>query len=319
MEMFTVLQPGAFTTIQDQGRYGYQQFGIPVSGALDMFAFRVANMLVGNPETAAVLECAFLGPRLEVRSGAAVAVTGANMPALVNGQVRDPWQTFVVKPGDVISFKSAQNGVRTYLAVSGGIDAPEVMGSRSTFVGAKIGGLDGRALAKGDILPRGPADHSYVARILPEEFRPLLESKITLRAMPGPQDDYFGEGLEIFFHSEFEVTSQADRMGYRLAGPVIPLKHGMPKTIISEPSVPGAVQVPPDGQPIIKLVELTVGGYAKISTVITPDLDLVAQARPGDRIRFAPINLEEAHRVYFDYQEKLDCIRTVLGNKCCKA
>jgi antagonist of KipI len=314
MEMFRVLQPGAFTTIQDVGRYGYQQFGIPVSGALDMYSFRVANMLVGNPETAAVLECAFLGPKLEVLSEAAVAVTGADMPALVNGQIRDPWQTFVVRPGDVISFKPAQSGVRTYLAVAGGIDAPEVMGSRSTFVGARIGGLDGRALAKGDLLPRGPADHSYAARILPEEFRPLLESKITLRAMPGPQDDYFEEGLEIFFNSEFEVTSQADRMGYRLAGPVIPLKHGMPKTIISEPSVPGAVQVPPDGQPIIKLVELTVGGYAKIATVITPDLDLVAQERPGDSIHFTCVNLEEAHRVYFDYQEKLNCIRKLLGN-----
>jgi len=314
MEMFRVLQPGAFTTIQDQGRYGYQQFGIPVSGALDRFAFRVANMLVGNPETAAVLECAFLGPRLEVLSEGAVAVTGADMPALVNGQVRDPWQAFVVKQGDMISFKPAQRGVRAYLAAAGGIDAPEVMGSRSTFVGAKIGGLDGRALVKGDVVPRGPVNHSYVARSLPEEFKPLLESKITLRAMPGPQYDYFDEGLQIFFNTEFEVTSQADRMGYRLKGPLIPLKQGMPKTIISEPSVPGAVQVPPDGQPIIKLVELTVGGYAKIGAVITPDLDLVAQARPGDQIRFAPVSLEEAHRAYFEYQEKLNRIKKVLGN-----
>jgi antagonist of KipI len=315
MDMFRVLQPGAFTTTQDAGRYGYQQFGIPVSGALDMFAFRVANMLVGNPETAAELECAFLGPRLEVLSEGIVAVTGADMPALVNGQVRDLWQSFAVKPGDLIGFKPAQRGVRAYLAVAGGIDAPEVMGSRSTFVGAKIGGLEGRALAKGDILPRGPADHVYVARVVPKQFRPLLEGKIILRAVPGPQDSYFDEGLEIFFNSEFEVTSQADRMGYRLAGPVIPLKADMPKTIISEPSVPGAVQVPPDGRPIIKLVELTVGGYAKIATVITADLDLVAQARPGDLVRFAPVNLDEAHRAYFAYQEKLSRIRTVLGQE----
>ena len=190
--------------------------------------------------------------------------------------------------------------------MAGGIDTPEVMGSRSTFVGAKIGGVDGRALAKGDTLSRGLADHAHVAGVLPEEFRPRLNNKITLRAMPGPQDSYFEEGMEIFFNTEFEVTSQADRMGYRLAGPVIPLKPGMPKTIISEPSVPGAVQVPPDGQPIIELVELTVGGYAKIATVITPDLDLVAQARPGDRVRFSPVNLEEAHRAYFGYQEKLE-------------
>jgi len=314
-EMFRVSEPGAFSTIQDAGRYGYQQFGIPVSGALDMFAFRVANMLVGNPETAAALECTFLGPKLEVVSEGIVAVTGADIPVLVNGEIRESWQSFIVKPGDVVGFRPAQKGVRAYLAVAGGINVPQVMGSRSTFVGAKIGGVGGRALARGDVLPRGSSDGAYVPRILPKEFRPSLKSKITLRAMPGPQDDYFGEGLKIFFNTEFEVTSQADRMGYRLAGPLIPLKKGMPKTIISEPSTPGAVQVPPDGQPIIKLVELTVGGYAKIATVITPDLDLLAQARPGDMVRFTSVSLEEAHRAYFAYQEKLNRIRVFLGKK----
>jgi antagonist of KipI len=312
MEMFMVLEPGALTTIQDAGRYGYQRFGMPVSGALDMFAFRVANMLVGNPENAAVLECTFLGPKLEALSQGIVAVTGADMTVLVNGTIRESWQSFAVKPGDVVGFRPAQKGVRAYLAVAGGIDVPEVMGSRSTFAGASIGGLDGRALIKGDVLPRGPSHHVYFGRTLPQEFKPGLNGKITLRAMPGPQDDYFDEGLEIFFNTEFEVTSQADRMGYRLAGPLIPLKQGVPKTIISEPSVPGAVQVPPDGQPIIKLVELTVGGYAKIATVITPDLDLVAQARPGDSVRFRSVNLEEAHQAYFAYQEKLSHVRTVL-------
>ncbi len=314
MEMFRVLEPGPFTTIQDAGRYGYQQFGIPVSGALDMFAFRVANLLVGNAETAAELECTFLGPRLEVLSEGIVAVTGADMPVLVNGQVRESWQSFVVKPGDLISFRPPKTGVRSYLAVAGGINVPEVMGSRSTLAGAKIGGLNGRALARGDFLPGDSSAGAHVSRFLPQEVKPRWDSKITLRAMPGPQDDYFDEGLEIFFDTEFEVTSQADRMGYRLSGPVIPLKQGMPKTIISEPSLPGAVQVPPDGQPIIKMVELTVGGYAKIATVITPDLDLVAQARPGDLIRFTSVNLDEAHRAYFDYQEKLKRIREMLEN-----
>ncbi len=315
MEMLKVLEPGAFTTIQDAGRYGYQKFGIPVSGALDMFAFRVANMLVSNPETSAVLECTFVGPRLEALSEGLVAVSGADMPVLVNGRIHESWQSFTVKPGDLISFRPAQKGLRAYLAVAGGINVPEIMGSRSTFAGAKVGGLNGRALVKGDILSSGSCDSSYVARNLAKEFIPQLNSKITLRAMPGPQDNYFDQGLEIFFDTEFEVTAQADRMGYRLAGPVIPVKKGKPKTIISEPSVPGAVQVPPDGQPIIKLVELTVGGYAKIATVITPDLDLVAQARPGDLIRFTPVNLADAHRAYFDYQEKLNRVRAVLDQK----
>jgi len=314
MDMFRVLEPGPFTTIQDTGRYGYQQFGIPISGALDMFAFRVANMLVGNAETAAELECTFLGPRLEVLSEGIVAVTGADMPVLVNGQVRESWQSFVVKPGDAISFRPAKTGVRAYVAVAGGINVPEIMGSRSTFVGAKIGGLKGRALTKGDFLPVGSSSDAHVSRFLPEGFKPRWKNKITLRAMPGPQDDYFEEGMQIFFNTEFEVTSQADRMGYRLSGPVIPLKQGMPKTIISEPSLPGAVQVPPDGQPIIKLVELTVGGYAKIASVITPDLDLVAQARPGDSVRFVSVNLSEAHRAYFAYQEELERTREMLEN-----
>ncbi len=311
MDMLRVLQPGAFTTIQDAGRYGYQKFGVPVSGALDMFAFRVANLLVGNAETAAVLECTFLGPRLEVLSESVVAITGAEMPVLLNGQARESWQSFMVKPGDVISFRPAQKGVRAYAAVAGGILVPEIIGSRSTFVGARIGGLAGRALAKGDLLPGSSSSGDHISRFLPEEFKPRSESKITLRAMPGPQDDYFDEGMQIFFNAEFQVTSQADRMGYRLGGPVIPLKQGMPKTIISEPSLPGTVQVPPDGQPIIEMVELTVGGYAKIATVLTPDLDLVAQARPGDLIRFTSVNLAEAHQAYFEYHKKLDRIREV--------
>jgi antagonist of KipI len=312
MEMFRVLEPGPFTTIQDAGRYGYQQFGIPISGALDMFAFRVANLLVGNTETAAELECTFLGPRLEVLTEGMVAVTGADMPVLVNGQVREPWQSFAVKPGDAISFRPAKTGVRAYVAVAGGINVPEIMGSRSTFVGAKIGGLKGRALAKGDFLPGGSSSGAHISRFLPEGFKPQWKGKITLRAMLGPQEDYFDEGMQIFFNTEFEVASQADRMGYRLSGPVIPLKQGIPKTIISEPSLPGSVQVPPDGQPIIKMVELTVGGYAKIASVITPDLDLVAQARPGDLIRFTSVNLAEAHRAYYAYHEKLNRIRDML-------
>ncbi len=306
MEIFRVLQAGAFTTIQDMGRYGYQQFGIPVSGALDKFSFQVANRLVGNPDSAAVLECAYLGPKLEVLSECIISVTGADAPLLVNGEAHEMWRSFILNPGEVVSFRPAQRGVRSYLAVSGGIDVPEVIGSRSTFVGAKIGGLGGRSLNKGDILSAGRFGGAYVPRSLPHEFRPPLESRIRLRAIPGPQDDYFDEGFQIFFKEEFEVTSEADRMGYRLAGPQISIKEGVLKTIISEPSVPGSVQVPPDGRPIIELVELTVGGYAKIATVITSDLDLVAQARPGDLIRFTSVNLAEAHKIFFEYQRKLN-------------
>ncbi len=312
MEMFRVLEPGPFTTVQDLGRWGFQQFGIPVSGALDRFSCRIANLLVDNPENAGVLEITFTGPKIEVLSEGMVAVTGADMPLHVNGMARALWEAFPVKAGDRISLRAAVNGVRAYLAVSGGILVPEVMGSRSTCVGGKFGGMKGRALAAGDILESGPDCFSRVPMSLPDEFRPEFCSEITLRTLPGPQDHYFDKGLELFLSSQFTVTPQADRIGYRLDGPIIRLKEEMPPSIISEPHVPGAVQVPADGRPIIVLVEQTVGGYAKIATVVSADLNILAQARPGNRVRFSRVDVAEAHRSYITHQEKLDRIRRIL-------
>ena len=168
---------------------------------------------------------------------------------------------------------------------------PRVMGSCSTYTGGKIGGLDGRPLIKGDMLHSGSTVSLNRTVSLPEEFRPDFRTEVTLRALPGPQDDYFDTGLNVFFNSEFTVTSKADRMGYRLEGPTIEPKDGVPLSIISEPSLSGAVQIPTDGQPIILLVEQTASGYAKIATIITADLDVVAQARPGDKVRFARVDL----------------------------
>lgn len=309
MEVFKVLEPGPFTTIQDSGRYGYQQFGIPISGALDTFARLAANILVGNSDNDAVLELTFLGPRLEVLSDALVAVTGAEIPVFVNDRPQPMWTSFSVGSGDVISMRATRKGVRAYVSVAGGLDVPVVMGSRSTYTGGKIGGLDGRPLAKGDIVHRFAGDSQNRIAALPDDLRPQFHSEITLRALPGPQDDYFAAGLDVFFSSEFTVTSKADRMGYRLEGPKIELKEGVPRSIISEPSLSGAIQIPPDGQPIILLAEQTVGGYAKIATIVSPDLDLVAQARPGDRIRFASVDLTEAHKLYSDYRARLDRLK----------
>ena len=291
MEVFKVLEPGPFTTIQDSGRYGYQQFGIPVSGALDTFSYLAANVLVGNPDNAAGLEITFMGPRLEALSDALVAVTGAEVPLFVNDQPQAMWTSFRVRRGDVINMKASPRGVRAYLAVAGGLLVPQVMGSRSTYTGGKIGGLDGRPLARGDRLHGGsPVSLNRVVS-LPEDLRPKFSTEVTLRVLPGPQDDYFDTGLKVFFNSVFTVTSKADRMGYRLDGPIIEPKDGVPLSIISEPSLSGAVQIPTDGQPIILLVEQTASGYAKIATIITADLDVVAQARPGDKVRFARVDL----------------------------
>jgi len=307
------LDPGPFTTVQDLGRYGFQKFGIPLSGALDQFSCRVANLLVRNPEDAAVLEVTFVGPRLQVASEALIAVTGAQLPILVNDEPRSLWASFKVQPGDILSVKAATKGLRAYIAVNGGIDVPLVMGSRSTYPGGKLGGLNGRPLIAGDVLFSGEASTPEPGLRLPETLRPRLNREITLRALPGPQDDAFQEGLAVFFRSLYSVSAHADRMGYRLNGPLLPFKEEGEKSIISEPSLPGGVQVPPDGQPIIVLVEQTIGGYAKIATVITPDLDRVAQARPGDSVRFAPLNLTEAHRIYAEYHARLDLIRSELA------
>jgi biotin-dependent carboxylase-like uncharacterized protein len=312
MEIFKVLEPGPFTTVQDSGRYGYQQFGIPVSGALDMFSYLAANMLVGNRAGAAALEVTFMGPRLEALSDALVAVTGAAAPVLVNNKPQPMWTSFRVTSGDVIAIRATLKGVRVYIAVAGGFLVPQVMGSSSTYTGGKIGGLDGRPLAKGDTLHCGPADALNRVVSLPEAFRPQFNPEITLKALPGPQDDYFDTGLDAFFGSEFTITAKADRMGYRLEGPKIELKEGVSKSIISEPSLSGAIQIPPDGQPIILLVEQTVGGYVKIATIITPDLDVVAQARPGDKIRFKRVDLSEAHRLHSDYRSQIDRVREVI-------
>lgn len=303
MDVFSVLTPGAYTTVQDEGRYGYQQMGIPVSGVLDSFSFRVANMLVENHVNCAVLEITVMGPRLEVLSEADIAITGAEMGMTLNDQPVQCWKSIKVKPGDILGINQVKSGCRAYLAVTGGIDVPDVMGSRSTYVGGNIGGYYGRSLKPGDIIKRGKKLLLDTERHLSTAMIPQYSSNIVIRAVPGPQDEFFDEGLKTLFESEFMVSAKADRMGYRLQGPVIKHREEMPKSIISEPSVPGGIQVPADGQPIVLLVEQTVGGYTKIATVISTDLSRVAQATPGDTICFEQVTLETAHDLYRERQK----------------
>ncbi len=313
MGTFLVIEPGPFSTIQDRGRWGYQQMGLPVCGALDTRAFRLANLLVGNPEAAAVIEFTLVGPQLAVMQEADIAVAGADMQMKLNYKPVENWTSIRVSPGDLLTFQSAKKGCRAYLAVTGGIDVPVVMGSRSTFTGAKIGGVDGRPLKKGDILKSGPGRLLARPRRLPESHIPSYSGQVLLRAIPGPQDDFFQEGLETLFGSEYTVSDRADRMGYRLEGPAVVQKQGAPQSIISEPTMPGGIQVPADHQPIVLLVEQTVGGYTKIATVISTDIPRIAQATPGDTFRFERVNIEEAHRLYRRQQEKLASLAERLG------
>ncbi len=309
MELFIVRNPGSMTTVQDLGRSAFLDRGVPLSGVLDPFACRIANLLVGNPEGAAVLEITVTGPALEVLVPADIALTGADMGMTVNGLPVSGWRTHRVNRGDLIRIPRALRGCRAYLAVTGGIDVPPVMGSRSTFVRAKIGGIAGRGLIKGDTLHRGADDLLSRPRKLPDKWIPQYAQEIVLRAIPGPQDEFFREGIGDFFRNSFKVTPQIDRMGCRLLGPAVRRDPGSPESIVTEPTMPGNVQVPADGQPIILLVEQTSGGYAKIVTVITTDLPKVAQAVPGNTIRFKQVTLEMAHSLYQEQQEKLQQIR----------
>ncbi|MBU8849237.1 MAG: biotin-dependent carboxyltransferase family protein [Desulfobacterales bacterium] len=309
MESLRVLSPGGYTTVQDMGRIGYQEMGIPVTGVLDKFAPVFANLLVGNPENHPVLEITVIGPVLEVLSPIDVAVTGANIGITVNDRPMLEWQSIRLEKGDILSIQQVKQGCRAYLAVNGGIDVPKVMGSYSTYTGGRLGGFLGRILEKGDVLKSKDAKLLDKLRLVPEKMIPDYLSDKIIRAIPGPQDIFFDKGLELFFKSKFLVTPKANRMGYRLQGPCIEIRKGMPKSIVSESSMPGSVQIPADGQPIILLVEQTVGGYMKIATIISSDIPKVAQSTPGDTLRFEKIDLKTAHHLYNDQQNKIKQIK----------
>jgi antagonist of KipI len=312
MEIFEVIQPGAYTTVQDSGRFNYQQFGVPVCGVVDSFAYRAANALVGNFQGQAVLEATIFGPTLKALNQGLIAVTGGNLTPLINNNPLPMWKSIAMHPNDILQFKGVKSGCRAYIAVAGGIDVPLVMGSRSTYVAGKIGGMNGRPLSAGDRLNRG-REIAKAEGHVPSELIPLYPDDREICVILGPQDDYFSEGIEKFFTSTFTVSTKADRMGYRLEGNAIMHKKEVVKSIISEPSVPGGIQVPPDGQPIILLVEQTVGGYTKIATVISSDIGKVGQAKPGDRIRFRQVDIGEAHKILKQEEEKIELITKSLS------
>jgi antagonist of KipI len=291
-----ILDAGPQTTVQDLGRTGQMRYGIPPSGPVDRFAFVLANRLLGNPDTAAALECTLMGPRFEVTAAGAIAVTGADMPVTVNGQDAPGWATIAVKPGDVVKLGAARSGVRAYVGFAGGVDVPVVLGSRSTFLRGRIGGLGGRALRKGDalaVLASGSVKPRRVAR----RNIPDYTGEPTVRAVLGPQADRFTrDGLEALFGGRYEVLPQSDRMGSRLRGPRI--AHARGHDIISDGIALGSIQVPGDGQPIVLLVDRqSTGGYTKAATICSSDIWRVGQARPGQWLRFQSIDVEEAHRL----------------------
>lgn len=309
---FEVLEPGILTTIQDSGRFGFSRFGVPPSGALDLFSFRVANLLVNNERNETCLEATLAGLKLKTLNESVIAITGGDLSPTLNGEPLEMWRTHLLIEGDLLAFKKVRTGCRGYLSMSRGFIVPEVMGSRSTYLSGKFGGLEGRPLRKGDILYKVnlPPPLNRIGLRFPEESIPTFEKEATLRLIPGPQDHHFTqEGLQTFCSSDYEVSAQSDRMGIRLKGPVIERRGDAEESIISEGLLPGAVQVPGDGKPIIVLNELVTGGYTKIAVIVSTDLTRVAQLKPGDRVRFKPISIEEAHQLLKEQEDSLKGFR----------
>jgi antagonist of KipI len=302
----TVVRAGMLTTVQDLGRRGHRSAGVPLGGAMDALALRMANLLVGNPEHAAVLEFTLTGPELTFSSDTTVAVGGGDF----GGPPR--WQPVRIRAGEQVKFGAARSGCRGYLAVAGGLEVPTVLGSRSTYLRAVLGGFEGRALRDGDRLHAGESARQFVGNWhIDERLLPAYSSAPTVRTVRGAQAGEFGGGLE---EMEFKVTPKSDRMGVRLAGPAV--ARATTGELLSSVVVPGTVQVPPDGQPIVLMADAqTIGGYAQIAHVITVDLPLVAQLRPGDAIRFETVTLAEAHRLLLAREHGLALLREGLAGK----
>lgn len=292
--MISVLKPGMLTTVQDRGRWGYQSEGVPVAGPMDPCSFRLANALVGNATAAAALEITLLGPELEFGSERIVAIAGAEFDVTVDKRTAPMNAPFIVPAGARLRFGDRRRGARAYVAIAGGVATRPVLGSRSTHVITGIGGLEGRPLRAGDRLPLEPAADVRAASGRHAPVVSLPEGQARLRVMPGPQAEYFkADAMAQLQSGPYIVGPQSDRMGFRLQGPQ--LVHARGADIISDATPLGVLQVPASGQPILLMADRqTTGGYPKIATVISADISIAGQLRPGDAITFVACSLSEA-------------------------
>ncbi len=297
-----ILSSGMLTTVQDLGRRGYMASGFSQSGAMDVFSARLANILLDNSETDGVLEMTVTGVRAYFDEDNVIALTGAEFEPTVTcsdsgEKIKIPLNTAVfIKKGDVLDCGTAKSGMRGYLAVAGGFDIAPVMGSMSTNLKCRIGGFEGRKLKSGDTLPlRMPQSKLYGMSARSEEIQ-RHTGTLTVHVIPGPQDDYFSQiGKNIFYSELYTVTGDSDRMGIKLDGAPVESVSGV--DIISDGIAAGSIQIPSSGKPIIMLADRqTTGGYAKIATVISADLPMLAQLRPGDSLRFEQTDLKYAKK-----------------------
>ena len=292
-----VVKPGMLTTVQDLGRWGYQNLGVPVAGPMDHASHRLANLLVGNRSTAATLEVTWLGPELEFEQAVACALTGAEFDLMLDGRTVARNAVWQAARGSRLTIGARRRGARAYLAVKGGIAVPRYLGSRATHVASRMGGLHGRALEAGDRLPIGSDVTPITQRAAARSRRPVValpDGGARVRVMLGPQDHVFSEAaIETLRTARFSITPQSNRMGYRLTGPSLEASwHGdMP----SDATPLGAIQVPASGEPILLMADgQTTGGYPKVATVITADLAVAGQLAPGDWLEFQVCGREAA-------------------------
>ncbi len=301
-----VLKPGMFTTVQDAGRPGHRADGVPGGGAADTLALRLANLLVGNEQHAAGLECTLVGPELRFNRDTLVAWGGATTAALPS------WRPVPVRAGDALTIGPLSRGCRGYLAIAGGVETPPQLGSRGTYVRGALGGFDGRALRVGDVVPVGAgcSRASTGQWHIDERLLPAYANPVTVRVVTGAH----GADFEDWRGRAFTVSPQSDRMGARLVGTLPRLAP--PRELVSSPVAPGTIQVPPDGQPIVLLADAqTIGGYPQVAHVISVDLPLVAQLRPGDTVRFTEVTLAEARRLVLARERALGLLREGLAQK----
>lgn len=322
--MIRVIRPGLLTSLQDNGRFGYQRFGIGPGGAMDRTAHRLASALVGNPDSVATLECTLTGPELLFETSALLALCGADLSPGIAGQAVPMGRPVLVRAGARLSFGQRRNGVRCYLAVRGGFGAETVMHSQSTSLGGKFGGHAGRAVRKGDRLDGGA--------LAPEQFCPLLAEQLSatsaafaaprwrvpllddtaspqiVRILEGRHWELFSpEQQQVLLDGEWRISAQSDRMGYRLEGSALALENA--GRLVSEAVSFGTVQVPPDGQPIILMADHgTTGGYPKIAQVAGVDLPLLAQMNAHQRIRFEKIPFEMAQQMFLQRENDVETI-----------
>lgn len=313
-----VVEPGIFTTIQDLGRKGYFASGIPPSGAMDRFALRMGNLLVKNPIDEAGIEMTAIGMKARVLKETVIALAGAQFSAKLNGNAIPLWQTIYLKEGDLLSIEKPRSGWRGYLCIAGGMDVPPVLGSKSTYTLGGLGGIRGRTLKKGDLIPAGIPRSSLdtlKGRKVKESVLPEAGSEKELRVVLGPQDDHVkGESIEVFLNTPYQVSIRSNRVGYRFEGPQLFFKErpesrdaGLdPSNIVDDGNAIGAIQIPAGKEPICLGVDgVTMGGYVKIACLITADMNRMAQLKPKDLVRFKSVTVDEARSILLQSIEKV--------------